>query len=262
MIIKRIFIFTLIFFTCIVYSYSQDTLYHNVKGESVKSLNEVHHYTVTTPDSVPHTSIVREYSAAHILKSEKHYLNHIDTVGDTRFRYLRGITKEWYDNGQLYKKDDTNRTKGVGTFSLYWENGQLKRQDNYKNGKFTGGNCFNLSGKKIKYFPYETNAEYRNGNYDLASFLSRNLEYPIEMKRSGLQKRVFVLFTVTKEGKITNVHIRLSENEVPDLFDIEAIRVVKLVTDMKPKLIDGEPTDSELCFPVIFTLNTNSSSAW
>jgi protein TonB len=77
--------------------------------------------------------------------------------------------------------------------------------------------------------------------------------YPEEAKKAGIEGRVYTRFTITKEGKLTNVKLLRG---VHPLLDEEAIRVIKSAPQIwKPGLnYKGEPIDVNYTFPVLFSL--------
>jgi len=77
--------------------------------------------------------------------------------------------------------------------------------------------------------------------------------YPAEAKEAGIEGRVYTRFTITKEGKLTNVKLLRG---VHPLLDEEAIRVIKSAPQIwKPGLnYKGEPIDVNYTFPVLFSL--------
>ena len=76
--------------------------------------------------------------------------------------------------------------------------------------------------------------------------------YPEEAKKAGIQGRVTLQFTITKDGKLTNVELLRG---VHPLLDEEAIRVVKSAPQKwTPGRKKGEFADVTYVFPVIFQL--------
>lgn len=76
--------------------------------------------------------------------------------------------------------------------------------------------------------------------------------YPEEAKKAGIQGRVTLQFTITKDGKLTNVELLRG---VHPLLDEEAIRVVKSAPQIwTPGKRKGEFVDVTYTFPVIFQL--------
>lgn len=89
-----------------------------------------------------------------------------------------------------------------------------------------------------------------------AKWVYENLQYPEEAKIAGIQGRVIVNFTISKEGKLTKVHLLRG---VHPLLDQEAIRVVKASPDKwTPAMYEANgkswPTSISYVFPIIFKL--------
>lgn len=100
----------------------------------------------------------------------------------------------------------------------------------------------------------ETMPEFPGGQYALFKFISKNLNYPKDAKKKGIQGKVMVQFIVEKDGTIGD--IRIIRSVSPDL-DKEAIRVFSLPTmpKWKPGTSDGEPVRVRYSVPITFKLN-------
>lgn len=93
--------------------------------------------------------------------------------------------------------------------------------------------------------------EFVGGIDSLFAFLGKNLVYPKEAKKSGIQGRVYVGFVVGKEGVVREVKVIRG---VHPLLDAEALRVVKLMPEWKPGVLDGEPVSVSFNLPINFNL--------
>ena len=83
-------------------------------------------------------------------------------------------------------------------------------------------------------------------------FIKKNMQYPAEAIKEGIEGRVICQFTVKTDGSIDNIIIVRS---VHKLLDQEAIRIIKSM----PKWIPGtnknlEPKDWKYTLPVTFKL--------
>ena len=86
----------------------------------------------------------------------------------------------------------------------------------------------------------------------LLNELMRNVRYPREAAKNGKSGKVIVAFTVDKDGKATNHRV---QNPVGFGLDEEALRVAKLLPDeWLPGLLNGQPVDVEVNFPIKFSL--------
>lgn len=86
---------------------------------------------------------------------------------------------------------------------------------------------------------------------NFAKWINARLLYPEDAKKAGKHGRVVVQFTVSKEGKMTNVRLLKG---VCQSLDEEALRVVKSSPEWKPGMMEGKAVDVTYTFPVIFSL--------
>lgn len=93
--------------------------------------------------------------------------------------------------------------------------------------------------------------EYTGGEKALLKFIVKNLKYPPEMARRGIQGRVLLSFIVEKEGSIMNIEVL--ESPAKELSE-EAIRVISLMPKWKPGKIGGNPVRFKYTLPVSFKL--------
>ncbi len=86
----------------------------------------------------------------------------------------------------------------------------------------------------------------------LMEFISKNIEYPQMAIEAGVQGRVFVQFTIFKDGS-TGDHKVL--RGVLDEMDKEALRVVKMLPEFEPGKQMGRPVNVRYIVPISFKLN-------
>ncbi len=82
-------------------------------------------------------------------------------------------------------------------------------------------------------------------------FIEKHLTYPDEAWQKGLEGVVNVSFTITKDGHLMDVKV---ESGLDPLLNLEALRVVDLMTDWKPAKKDGETVHARVSVPVVFSL--------
>ena len=102
--------------------------------------------------------------------------------------------------------------------------------------------------------PYEKKPCFDGGDANMfAKWVHEHKIYPEEAKKAGIEGRVTVQFTITKEGKLTNVKVLRS---VHPLLAQEAIRVIESAPQKwtPGENYKGEPRDVTLIFPIIFSL--------
>ena len=100
---------------------------------------------------------------------------------------------------------------------------------------------------------------FNGGNAnEFSKWVGQNLRYPEKCRQSKIQGRVTLQFTITEEGKVSDVRVLRGVNEE---LDKEAVRVVSgspLWTPGKNK--NGETVPVSFTFPVIFQLPSSDDS--
>ncbi|MCO6499135.1 MAG: energy transducer TonB [Vicingus serpentipes] len=97
----------------------------------------------------------------------------------------------------------------------------------------------------------ENMPEFPGGQAGLQKYLYEHIKYPEAAKANGIQGRVFVTFTVGKDGKVKDVKILRGVHE---LLDKEAIRVVKSFPPYTPGRQRGKAVNVSFNLPINFTL--------
>jgi len=98
------------------------------------------------------------------------------------------------------------------------------------------------------YDPIEQMPFYKDGGNDgVLRCINRNLRYPKGQTKSG---KVFVNFTVTKTGDVSNAKILKGLGEP---FDAEALRVTRLLGKWIPGAQNNRPVDVGFTVPVTFS---------
>lgn len=83
-------------------------------------------------------------------------------------------------------------------------------------------------------------------------YLSKNLQYPAQAKRLGIEGKVYMLFVVEKAGALTDIAV---QKGIGAGCDEESIRVLKNAPKWNPGKQRGRPVRVRYCFPIIFKLN-------
>ena len=84
----------------------------------------------------------------------------------------------------------------------------------------------------------------------LKEYIEENLIYPpSEFKRNELVK-VLVLFAIEKDGSVRSGQVTISVN---DVFDNEALRVIKSIPHFLPVMKDGVPVRHKVSYYVEFS---------
>lgn len=93
---------------------------------------------------------------------------------------------------------------------------------------------------------------FNGGNLSrFSEWVNSKLNYPEEAKENGLQGRVLLSFTIKADGTLTDIKVLRG---VDPVLDKEAVKVVSQSPKWKPCLLNGQPIDYSIKFPVIFQL--------
>ena len=99
---------------------------------------------------------------------------------------------------------------------------------------------------------------FPGGEKEMMNFLSRNIKYPVEAQKQGVQGTVVLRFVVDKIGKVSDVSIMRSLS--PET-DEEAIRVVNAMPVWTPGKQNGEAVAVYYTLPVRFKLQVEDNNA-
>jgi TonB family protein len=177
-------------------------------------------------------------------------------------------------------KDSTGNTlvsDGNGTAVLYDENFEyITGKGNFRNGKMDGEwngevrNADTLSyketyadgvmlsgestnGKGNIYHYTVSNIEPRfKGSKDFYRFVGMQVRYPPHLARQHIQGTVHIIYTILKNGEISNIHA--TEGDHPDLA-AEGVRILKTAQHWSPAIVKGRKVDMTFSMPMAFTLD-------
>ncbi len=97
----------------------------------------------------------------------------------------------------------------------------------------------------------EDDPEFPGGMDSMIAFLARNIVYPKQAKKAGIEGRVYITFVVEKDGSVSNVKcIR----DIGGGCGAEAVRVVKMMPKWKPGRQRGVAVRTQFTLPVQFTI--------
>lgn len=96
------------------------------------------------------------------------------------------------------------------------------------------------------------NAEFPGGDVALSDWMRKNMKYPEECRKQGIQGRVVIKFVVNKDGSIVDLETVRSPH--PALAE-EGLRVVKSMPKWKPAKENGKVVRSRFNVPIMFRLD-------
>ena len=96
------------------------------------------------------------------------------------------------------------------------------------------------------------NAEFPGGDVALSDWMRKNMKYPEECRKQGIQGRVVISFVVNKDGSIVDLETVRSPH--PALAE-EGLRVVKSMPKWEPAKENGKVVRSRFNIPIMFRLD-------
>lgn len=97
----------------------------------------------------------------------------------------------------------------------------------------------------------EDQPEPKGGMAAFYEFVQKNLKYPAQARRMGIEGKVFVQFVVDKDGSINDVQ---SVKGIGAGCDEEAVRVIKSSPKWKPGKQRGRAVKVRMILPITFKL--------
>lgn len=98
----------------------------------------------------------------------------------------------------------------------------------------------------------EVMPEPKDGLATFMKYVQDNLNYPQEAKNAGIEGKVFVEFTVKKDGTLADIVVKKG---VDRELDAEALRVMQNSPAWKPGSKEGEPVNIKMVLPISFKLS-------
>jgi len=99
--------------------------------------------------------------------------------------------------------------------------------------------------------------QFPGGQNELFKYLGTTTRYPPNARSKDIQGKVYINFTIAKDGAIEGVKVIRG---VHPLLDEEAIRVVSSMPNWSPGKQDGEEVRVSYSLPINFMLHNSNSS--
>ncbi|AFM05395.1 TonB family protein [Bernardetia litoralis DSM 6794] len=99
---------------------------------------------------------------------------------------------------------------------------------------------------------YFLEAEPKEGIQSFYDYINKNLTYPINAKRKGIEGKVIVSFVINKKGEITDVEVK---NDIGGGCKEEAERVIKNSPKWNPARQRGKTVKTRKMIPIVFKLD-------
>jgi TonB family protein len=201
-----------------------------------------------------------------------------------------GTVKHYYESGALQEEEQYDEGYATGFSTDYYKDGKVRVRKEHSGDSerilqyytpdgralLTNGNGsiinqpvpegdtlyaeikeykliakYTVANSDTVYSVTETLPEFPGGPMALMRYLTKNMRYPSESHRYGIEGSVYVKFEIDRHGKLSNV--RAARSVASDL-DAEAIRVIRTMPDWKPARVNGKSVKSTFLLPIKFKL--------
>lgn len=190
-----------------------------------------------------------------------------EEVPQEKARYFQTVTQNADGSITTSKKnlkkdviESSQTLKGEEPFGvwIYQRAGGLAEMDYNFQLKYTGEDCPGSDAltKIENYLANDDSKGYTAPKIapeekSILSFIGRNLVYPAKARREGIQGKVVLVFTITKEGVIENIFVKKG---VHLILDKEAVRVLRKLKFSSPPRLNGHPQNFCVEMPISFKL--------
>jgi protein TonB len=168
--------------------------------------------------------------------------------GDYKKAYRSFSAKGQFDNG-----------KKVGVWEFTGNDGQVEQKIDFTNNKVTNLKPADLSegywikdGENYKEIKPDEPPVFIGGKSWFYYYSWTLLRYPADARRRGVQGKVLISATITKDGKMIDEKVE----EGPGYgTNEEALRVIQMIQDdWIPAMVNGEAVEIRILIPVTFKL--------
>ena len=93
--------------------------------------------------------------------------------------------------------------------------------------------------------------QFPGGAVEFMKWLTKNLKYPSVAQQRKVQGRVVAQFIVNQDGSVSDIQVveKLSAE-----CDREALRVLRMMPNWKPGVMNAKPCRTKVCIPIVFKL--------
>jgi protein TonB len=101
----------------------------------------------------------------------------------------------------------------------------------------------------------EIKPSFPGGNSRMYEYLGKTMTYPKSLAKEGIGGKVYVSFTIEKNGQVADVKVIKSAHP---LIDEEVVRAIKKMPRWVPGIQGGRPVRVKYTLPVTMSSNRNN----
>ena len=198
-------------------------------------------------------ALEREYTGYSTSTEINHRTyNAWDSLGNQVVKDGMGNLVEFYYDLSISAKGKIYKGMRSGTWKGYYPNGNLFYTEKYKGGELVSGSSIKLDSSKHNYTQINVLPTPEIGFPKYYEKLTKEMKYPKSAKKIGLQGTVHIVYTINKNGQVSDYYIikGLSAD-----CDQEALRIFRETpVEWIPGTSRGNPQSFILSLPVSFKL--------
>ena len=169
-------------------------------------------------------------------KANKIENNYFDYISEEHYQQIEGEVKNGKRHGEW---------TGIG-------HANNKFNELYLDGILQSGRSILPNGKEVSYQKTHKSAEPIKGFQKFYRYVGKNMRYPGDARKHGIEGRVFVQFMIEKDGSITGVKVLKG---IYPSCDEEARKVVENSPNWKSGFQRGIPVRIRMILPITFKLS-------
>lgn len=163
-----------------------------------------------------------------------------------------GNAKYFYEGSSVVSSEGEYKNGyKVGIWRGYRENGNLWYTETYKKSNVSG-TSIDENGQKYEYQTFLEQPNPEDGMAGLYKYVGKNMRYPNEARRKGIEGKVFIQFVVSKNGDLINIK---TIKGIGGGCNEEAERVIKTAPKWNPGKQRGQPVEVRMILPITFKLS-------
>jgi TonB family protein len=162
-------------------------------------------------------------------------------AGETNYGLKEGGYYSWYTDGKKEAAGYFRNDKMEGRWTWYYENGETSTVEEYQQGKLVSLDCFDTDGNPSGSSCSILKPAMLKDFGDYKEYINKNLNWPPEALRKGIEGTVKVHFKINKNGELENLILE-SDHE---LLKTAVAEVFKRMKEWEPAISHNRPVEWE-----------------
>ncbi len=188
---------------------------------------------------------------SEIYDRKNRVVNSWDSLGNPQVVKGTGRYFGYSENFQLLETGEFSNFEKTGVWNGYFNDGKTYYIEKYISGELSEGKSYNKQGQEFEYNVLSVSTSNYQIFYEL---VGKNLRYPVEARRKGVQGKVYVKFTIGENGKAISSSIYKGIGSGCDQEVLRVINSSSLQRIFGPTIHRGQPIKQTIILPITFKL--------